>query len=117
MPRGALIELTAKGQHDLYLTGTPSITFWKTVYRRHTSFSMESIEQVFDNAIDFGSKTSCTLKRSGDLVNKIYFVCKLPVLETTDFFQVTHRILILKQMLQTQIISLTLHLIIGFGVK
>ena len=47
---------------------------------------MESIEQVFDNAIDFGSKTSCTLKRSGDLVNKIYFVCKLPVLETTDFF-------------------------------
>ena len=86
MPRGALIELTAKGQHDLYLTGTPSITFWKTVYRRHTSFSMESIEQVFDNAIDFGSKTSCTLKRSGDLINKIYFVCKLPVLETTDFF-------------------------------
>ena len=37
MPRGALIELTAKGQHDLFLTGKPSITFWKTVYRRHTS--------------------------------------------------------------------------------
>ena len=86
MPRGALIELTAKGQHDLFLTGTPSITFWKTVYRRHTPFSMESIEQVFDNSIDFGSKTSCTLKRSGDLINNIYFVCKLPILTTSDFF-------------------------------
>ena len=31
---------------DIYLTGNPQITFFKVVYRRHTSFSVEAIEQT-----------------------------------------------------------------------
>ena len=74
---GGLIQLIAIGEQDNYITKQPEITFFKTVYRRHTPFSIESVEQVFDNSIDFGSKTSCTLKRAGDLINRIYFVCQL----------------------------------------
>ena len=46
---GGLLQLKEKGAQDLYLTGQPQITFFKTVYRRHTNFSIESIEQLFDN--------------------------------------------------------------------
>ena len=46
---GGLLQLKEKGAQDLYLTGQPQITFFKTVYRRYTNFSIESIEQLFDN--------------------------------------------------------------------
>ena len=44
---GGLMQLVAYGAQDIYLTGNPQITFFKVVYRRHTNFSMESIQQTF----------------------------------------------------------------------
>ena len=48
---GGLMQLVAYGAQDIYLTGNPQITFFKVVYRRHTNFSMESIEQTFDGIL------------------------------------------------------------------
>jgi hypothetical protein len=80
MPAG-LIQLVSYGIQDLFLTGEPQITFFKVIYRRHTNFSIEPIEQFFNtNRAGFGQKISCTLSRSGDLVNKIYLVVDLPVI-------------------------------------
>ena len=42
---GGLIQLLAKGKSDIYITGNPQFSFFKSVYRRHTNFSIESIEQ------------------------------------------------------------------------
>jgi hypothetical protein len=50
------MQLVAYGAQDIYLTGNPQITFFKVVYRRHTNFSMESIEQTFNGSADFGKK-------------------------------------------------------------
>lgn len=44
---GGLMQLVAYGAQDIYLTGNPQITFFKVVYRRHTNFATESIEQTF----------------------------------------------------------------------
>jgi hypothetical protein len=44
---GGLMQLVAYGAQDIYLTGSPQITFFKVVYRRHTNFAIESIEQTF----------------------------------------------------------------------
>jgi len=44
---GGLLQLVAYGAQDVYLTGNPQITFFKVVYRRHTNFALESIEQTF----------------------------------------------------------------------
>ena len=41
-----MLQLSAFGPQDLYLTGNPQITFFKVVYRRHTNFSMETIHIV-----------------------------------------------------------------------
>ena len=66
------MQLVAYGAQDIYLTGNPQITFFKVVYRRHTNFAMESIEQTINGTVDFGNKVSSTLSRKGDLVHKAY---------------------------------------------
>jgi hypothetical protein len=62
------MQLVAYGAQDIYLTGNPQITFFKVVYRRHTNFSMEAIEQTLNGTVAAGNKISCTISRNGDLV-------------------------------------------------
>ena len=38
---GGLIQLIATGEQDQFITGDPQITFFKSVYKRHTNFSKE----------------------------------------------------------------------------
>ena len=75
---GGLMQLVAYGAQDIYLTGNPQITFFKVVYRRHTNFSMEAIEQTFNGSADFGKKVSVTVSRNGDLITKCYLNAELP---------------------------------------
>ena len=75
---GALMQLVAYGAQDVFLTGTPEITFWKVSYRRHTNFSMESIEQTFSGQADFGRRVTCTISRNGDLAYRTYLQVTLP---------------------------------------
>ena len=51
---GALMELVAKGSQDIFLTGNPSVSYFRSVYKRHTNFSQESVRQSFRGEIDFG---------------------------------------------------------------
>ena len=74
---GGLMQLVAYGAQDIYLTGNPQITFFKVVYRRHTNFSMESIEQTFNGTVGFSKKVSATISRNGDLVHKMYLEASL----------------------------------------
>ena len=70
---GGLIQLVAYGAQDIYLTGNPQITFFKVVYRRHTNFSMESIEQTFSGTPSTsGGTVVATISRNGDLVSHLY---------------------------------------------
>jgi hypothetical protein len=75
---GGLMQLVAYGAQDIYLSGNPQITFFKVVYRRHTNFSMESIEQTFNGSAGFGKKVTCTISRNGDLISRIYLQATLP---------------------------------------
>ena len=72
------MQLVAYGAQDIYLSGNPQITFFKVVYRRHTNFSMESIEQTFNGVADFGKKVTCPISRNGDLIHRIYLQAELP---------------------------------------
>ena len=81
---GGLMQLVAYGAQDVYLTGNPQITFWKVVYRRHTNFAMESIEQTFNGQVDFGRKVTCTISRNGDLIHRVYLQVTLPEVTVPD---------------------------------
>ena len=77
---GGLLQLVAYGAQDVYLTGNPQITFFKVVYRRHTNFSMESIQQTFNGDAKLGNRVTAQISRNGDLLHKLY----LKVGFTTD---------------------------------
>ena len=66
------MQLVAYGAQDIYLTGNPQITFFKVVYRRHTNFAMESVEQTLNGSVGLGNKQTATISRNGDLVGRMY---------------------------------------------
>ena len=69
---GGLMQLVAYGAQDIYLTGNPQITFFKVVYRRHTNFSMESIQQTWNGQTLSDGRCTATISRNGDLVSRLY---------------------------------------------
>ncbi len=66
------MQLVAYGAQDIYLTGQPQITFFKSVYRRHTNFAIESIQQTINGSVSPGSRVSVTISRNGDLLKNLW---------------------------------------------
>jgi hypothetical protein len=83
---GGLMQLVAYGAQDIYLTGNPQITFFKVVYRRHTNFSMETIQQTINgtSTATSGGSGTVTISRNGDLVHKIYVTSSTASIENGD---------------------------------
>ena len=75
------MQLVAYGAQDVYLTGEPQITFFKVVYRRHTNFAIECIEQSFAGSVGLGNQVSSTISRNGDLVAGMHLQVLMPVLQ------------------------------------
>ena len=75
--------MVAIGAQDSYLTGTPQITFFRLVYRRHTNFAMESIAQTSNGTCDLNRKTTFSISRNGDLITNMWLQVTLPALDQT----------------------------------
>lgn len=79
---GGLMQLVAYGAENLFLTGNPQMTFFKTVYRRHTNYSMEYIRNYFVSIPTMSTtstiKLTAKIERNGDLAHDTYFVFDLP---------------------------------------
>ena len=71
------MQLFLKGKMDTYLTGNPEFTFFKAVYRRHTNFSIECIQQQLTNKGMGERVIKSKLSRSGDLIGKMFLEVKL----------------------------------------
>jgi len=69
---GGLMQLVAYGAQDVYLTGQPKVTFFQAVYKRHTNFAMENIQQTVNGTPTNGGRVSVTIARNGDLVGNMY---------------------------------------------
>ena len=80
---GALMQLVAYGAQDVYLTGNPQITFFKVVYKRHTNFAMELIQQTLSGTADFGNTVRCKISRAGDLLHDCWVNVTMPALAGT----------------------------------
>jgi hypothetical protein len=83
---GGLMQLVAYGAQDVYLSGNPQITFFKVVYRRHSNFSMESIQQIFSGTTELGNRVTATISRNGDLIHKMYVESDVVVRLDNSFY-------------------------------
>ena len=84
MVQGGIMQLVAYGAQDAYLTANPQVTFFKQLYRRHSNFAMESIEQVFNGVPNFGKRVQCVIARNGDLIHRMYLQITLPSVDLND---------------------------------
>ena len=84
---GGLMQLVAYGAQDIYLTSNPQITFFKVVYRRHTNFSREVIEQTFSGSPGPNKNINVTISRNGDLVHKVYLETPAHKVSASDSFK------------------------------
>jgi hypothetical protein len=66
------MQLVAYGAQDVYLTGNPKVTFFQAVYKRHTNFAMELIQQTVNGTPSNGGRVSVTIARNGDLVGNMH---------------------------------------------
>ena len=73
---GGLMQLVAYGAQDVYLTGNPKVTFFQAVYKRHTNFAMENIEQTVNGNPANSGRVSVTVARNGDLIGDMYVELK-----------------------------------------
>ena len=75
---GGVMQLVAYGVQDVYLSGNPQITFFKALYKRHTNFAVEPIEQSFSGTADFGkTSVTATVARNGDLMSRVYLKARV----------------------------------------
>lgn len=81
---GGLLQIAIYGNNDLYITNDPQITFFKTVYRRYTNFSVQPYELTFNDKPTFGQKGRLKLQRIGDLVTKMYLKIILGKIHNTE---------------------------------
>ena len=92
---GGLIQLTAYGKEVSYLTGNPNLSYFKKVFKRHTNFVMEQLEQTFKmvSSIAVLKRFFFTPHRS----HCIFYLVKVYILKgafpdmTSSFFLIINR--------------------------
>ena len=76
---GGLMQLTTMGSNVEYIIGNPEITYFKSIYRRHTNFAIESVQQNINGDTytdNVKTQGDVTISKSGDLVSNVYVVCE-----------------------------------------
>ena len=79
---GGLLNIVSKGSEDIILTGNPSISFFKHVYKKHTNFGLQYFRLDYDGIrnLDYNNETEITfdVPRYADLLADSYIVLNIP---------------------------------------
>ena len=80
---GGLLQLVGVGAQNELVNGNPSMTHFRSVFRRHTNFAMESIRMTFGSSnLEFSTTStktiSCRIDRYANMLHDTYLVLTLP---------------------------------------
>jgi hypothetical protein len=80
---GGLLQLVGTGAQNELVNGNPSMTHFRSVYRRHTNFAMEQIRLVMTASnLEFNVNStrtfSCKVERIANLLHDCYLVLNIP---------------------------------------
>lgn len=87
---GGVMQLVAVGSQNQFITGSPEMSYFKQVYKRHTNFSMESVRQTFQTRPMLDPSRSiytCRINRVADLLQEVYLSIQLPDIYSSDKFR------------------------------
>lgn len=87
---GGLLNLTAVGNQNVFLTGNPKKTFFKTTYCHYTNFGTQKFRVDFEGSktINLNEKTHYVFKmpRNADLLMDTFLAIRLPNIWSTIFY-------------------------------
>ena len=76
---------------NIRFIGNPEITFFKSVFNRHTNFAIESFNIPFKNGTTMYSDTNktlvCEVPKFGDLLGKVFLRLSVPPMKTTNEYK------------------------------
>ena len=78
MTGGSLSLTASRGVGQDVININPQITFFKKMYKRHTNFGIEAIQQTLTSSINFGGSTEISISKSGSLITDMHFEFTLP---------------------------------------
>lgn len=81
----SLASLISYGAQDVYLTGQPQISFFKSIYQRFSEYKNDITDPNI--GINFGKPASIKINRNGDLYTPVYLNVSLttPSLESSEY--------------------------------
>jgi len=69
MSSGVLLQLAAYGAQDIILMGNPQTSHFRSVYKRHTNFTMQDILQTFEGIPKLGTLNPIKINKTGDMIS------------------------------------------------
>ena len=75
-----------RSSKENYITGNPQMTFFKSVYRRHTNFAMETMEVSMNSTptSDESTVTATVPKNAGDLLGYMFYDILLTAVDNSN---------------------------------
>jgi len=75
-----------KSNKSNFIIGNPQMTFFKSVYKRHTNFAMETIEVIMNSYPNVNETITTAIipKNAGDLLENLYYDVVLTGTENTN---------------------------------
>ena len=67
-----ITQLIAVGAQDEFIMGTPEISFFSSVFKRHSNFSQSIEKQTIHGSVKSNSMSSVQFERTGDLLSYVY---------------------------------------------
>ena len=68
----ALIELVSVGAQDVYITGSPQVSFFRQNYKRYTNFAMKPERMDYIGTFGDSNEVSIPIRSKGDLMSYIW---------------------------------------------
>ena len=85
---GVLLQLAAIGNEDVFFTGNPQMSYFKSVFKRHSNFAMQNINVEFEGSksLNYDSPTImyATIPSYGELLKGVNFEFTLPSIVATE---------------------------------
>ncbi len=69
---GGIAQLIAVGAQDAHLVGKPEVSFFQSMYKRHTNFSHVVDRQVIQGNVSNNGMSTVRFERKGDLLSYVY---------------------------------------------
>ena len=68
----ALIELVSVGAQDVYITGSPQVSFFRQNYKRYTNFAMKPERMDYIGTFGASNEVTIPIRSKGDLMSYIW---------------------------------------------